>query len=403
MHSICVDKQIPRVLLTKAIVPLWPGFVWTPFSAARQVEFPASPLPGPRWLGVRNQACGICASDLSLLFVRADPSIAPAALPGLSRFWLGHETASIVAEAGPEARRFRPGDRVLMDTHFAGANCETLEIQPNCRYCDRGEYHFCINKSQPGARGVGGGFGDGFITHETAVYPAPKELDTTQVVMTEPLSVAVHGVLRAPPKAGERVLVVGAGIIGLLVVMVIRSLQPDAQITALARYPHQQRMAERLGAQNVLSTPSYPQVAKLTGGRFFSAPLNKGVVIGGFDIIYDCVANSQTTNDSLRWARAGGTVVMIGAHMAPMPKVDLTLVWFHQVNLLGAYGHGMDQWNNLRKHTYEWVFDFYRTGAFAAVGDLVTHRFPMRDYKEAIRVAMSKQKEKAIKVILESE
>ncbi|MEW6403499.1 MAG: alcohol dehydrogenase, partial [Chloroflexota bacterium] len=85
MHAIYVDKHISRVLLTKAITPFWPGFVWTPLSSARVRELPDPPLPGPRWLRVKNLQCGICTSDLSLLFVHADPSAAPAALPGLSR------------------------------------------------------------------------------------------------------------------------------------------------------------------------------------------------------------------------------------------------------------------------------------------------------------------------------
>ncbi|HEX8993125.1 MAG TPA: alcohol dehydrogenase catalytic domain-containing protein, partial [Anaerolineales bacterium] len=336
MHAIWVDKLIPRVLLTKAISPHWPGFVWTPLSAAHAGELPDPPLPGPRWLRVKNEACGICASDLSLLFVHADPSVAPAALPGLSRFYLGHETASVVTEVGAGVTRFQMGDRVIMDTHFAGANCDTLEIEPKCRYCASGEYQFCINKSAPGPRGIGGGFGDGFVTHESAVYPAPKELSITQAAMTEPLSIAVHAVMRCPPKAEDRVLVIGAGAIGLFLVMAIRAIQPEAQVTVIARYPHQQVMAERLGAKNILSSPAYPDIAKLTGGRYFSSPLNRGIVVGGFDVIYDCVGDPHTINDALRWARAGGTVVMVGSHLAPMPRIDLTLVWYHQINLIGT-------------------------------------------------------------------
>ncbi len=402
MRAIWVDKHIPRVLLTKAISPLWPDFVWTPLSAATAGQLPDAPLPGPRWLRVRNEACGICASDLSLLFVHADPSVAPAALPGLSRFYLGHETSSVVTEVGAGVTRFRVGDRVSMDTYFAGANCATLEIEPKCRYCAKGEYQFCINKSAPGPRGIGGGYGDGFITHESAVYAVPQELSTTQAAMTEPLSVAVHAVSRFPPKAGDRVLVIGAGAIGLFMLMAIRAMQPDAEITVIARYPHQQEMAKRLGARNVLKNPAYSDIARLSGGRYFSAPLNKGIVVGGFDVIYDCVGNSQTTNDALRWTRAGGAVVLVGVHMAPMPKIDLTPVWYHQVNLIGTYAHGMDELNGQRKHTFEWIYDFYRRGAFADVKNLVTHRFPIADYRAAIRVATQKGKESAIKVMLEN-
>ena len=402
MRAIYTDKNTPRVLLTKALAPLWPDFVWTPLSAARAAELPDPPLPGPRWLRLRNQACGICATDLSLLFVKADPSVAPAALPGLSRFWLGHEAVSVVSEVGPGVTRFRVGDRVVMDTHFAGANCQTLEIEPKCRYCAQGQSHFCLNKSEPGPRGGGGGFGDSYVAHETAVYPVPAGLSRDRSALVEPTSVAMHAVMRHPPAAGDKVLVIGAGAIGLLTVMALRALAPEAEVSVLARHPHQQQMAEKLGVRHILASASYAGVARLTGGKYFSAPLNKGVVIGGFDLIYDCVADARTTNDALRWVRAGGTVVMVGSHMAPMPKVDLTPVWYHQVQLTGTYGHGMDEWGGVRKHTYEHVLDGYRDGRLAPEG-LITHRFPFRDFKEAIRVASSKGREKAIKVMFEEE
>lgn len=403
MKAIYADKRIPNMLLTKAIAPLWPGFVWTPLSASHAAVFPDPPLPGPHWLRVRNEQCGICSTDLSLLFLDVDPSVAPAALPGVSRFWLGHEVVSIVTEVGPGVNHFRIGDRVIMDTHFYGANCYILGIDPPCSYCADGQPLFCLNKSEPGQVGIGGGFGDSYVAHETAVYPVPDSLNDDQAMMVEPTSIAVHGVLRCPPKPGDKVLVIGAGIIALLFVTVLRALCPEAEITVLARYPHQQEMAERLGAAHILHNgANYQEMARITGGQFFSAPLNKGIVTGGFDIVYDCVGTSATTTDAFRWTRANGTIVMVGIHMAPMQKVDLSLLWYHQVNLIGTYVHSMDSWNDQRKHTYEWVMDLFAKNKLP-VENLITHRFPYSDYKAAIRVATSKGKEKAIKVILERE
>ena len=143
MRAIYVDKDIPRVLLTKAITPLWKDFVWTPLSAARAGSLDDVRLPGPRWMRVKNLACGICASDLSLLFVKANPSVAPAALPGLQRFYLGHEAVSVVTEVGPAVTRFHVGDRVIMENHFYGANCLNLELEQPCEMCAQGEVNFC--------------------------------------------------------------------------------------------------------------------------------------------------------------------------------------------------------------------------------------------------------------------
>jgi threonine dehydrogenase-like Zn-dependent dehydrogenase len=401
MRAIYLDKNIPRALLTKAVSPWWPGFVWTPFSAVHAVTLPEPPLPGPRWVRLRNERCGICASDLSLLYVHAHPAISPAALPGNKRIFLGHETLSTVEEVGQEVTRFKPGDRAIMDTHFAGANCATLQIDPPCRYCAEGEFHYCINQSLPGPRGVGGGFGDQYVTHEMAVYPCPPDLSPDQAALTEPLSVGVHTVLSFPPQPGEHVLVIGAGAIALLLLAAIHALYPECEVSVIARYPHQAQLAERLGARHIMNHSDYRQVAGLTGARFFSAPLNRGAVVGGFDVVYDCVADARTTNDALRWARSGGTVVMVGSHLSPMPRVDLTPIWYDHIRLVGTYSHGMDERDGVRKHTYEWVYGMFRGGSLETDA-LITHRFPFSDYREAIRVASHKGQERAVKVMMQT-
>ncbi len=401
MRAIYVDKHIPRILLTKAVTPLWPDFVWTPLSSARVTDLPDGPLPGPDWVRVENQSCGICASDLSLLFVRADPSVAPSALPGLSRFWLGHEVVSTVTEAGPAVTRFAPGDRVIMDSYHYGAHCLSLGIQPICRYCAEGNRRFCINRSTAGPHGWGGGFGDGYVAHESDLYPCPPDLTSDQALFVEPLGIVVQAVLRRPPEGGEKILVYGAGIIGLLTTMVVKAIAPEAEITVVARYPHQAELAEKLGASHILrGRDGYAEAARITGGKYFTAPLNKGIVLDGFDAVYDCVGDEASLTDSLRWTRAGGTVVIVGLHMAPMKNIDLSLVWYSHVNLIGSFMHGHSEWHGQRKHDYERVIEFFRQGKFDIAG-LITHRFPRKDYKEAIRVASNKGREKAIKVVFD--
>jgi threonine dehydrogenase-like Zn-dependent dehydrogenase len=403
MQSIIVERHLPRLFLTKALSPLWPDFIWTPLSASGVRVVDDLPLPGPRWIRVRNLACGICATDLSLLYVDADLGIAPAALPASRRFSLGHESVGVVVEVGSGVTHVKVGERVIMDAHFLGGDCRTLEIDPPCRMCAEQEYHFCLNRSHHEWHGFGGGFGDTYLTHELAVYPCPPELSRDQAVLVEPLSVGVHGVLRFPPDPGDKVLVLGMGAIGLMILIALKAVCPECEITALARYPFQAEMAERMGAQHILSGDrnAYQTVAQLTGGTFFSAPLNKGLVTGGFDVIYDCVGTKRTINDSLRWTRAGGTVVLIGAHLAPMANVDLSPVWYHQVNLVGSVSHGFDEFDGKKKHSYGWVYDFFLQGCLETDG-LITHRFPLSDYKSAIRVASEpKGKTKAIKVLFE--
>jgi threonine dehydrogenase-like Zn-dependent dehydrogenase len=402
MHSIYVDKHIPRVLLTKALTPIWKDFVWTPLSSAKAGTLDDMPLPSPNWIRVKNLVCGICATDLSLLYMTANPSVAPAALPGVQRFHLGHEAVGEVTEIGSEVKRFNIGDRVIMDKHFYGANCLNLELENLCEMCAQGEYNFCLNKSDYPYRGAGGGFGDEYVTHESGVHLCPSGLTLDQAVLVEPLGIGTHAVLRHLPKPGTKVLILGAGMIGLAVLLAVRAAQPDCEATIISRYDFQSHMAERLGAKHILhESDGYKGIAKASGGKFFSAPLNKGIVVGGFDMIYDCVGDSKTLNDCLRWVKANGKVVMVGAHMHPMTKVDMVNIWYHQIELVGVVAHSHEHHHGEDRHTYDWVFEFVKQGKYQTDG-LITHRFGYKDYKTAIRLTNEhKGKSKAIKVILQ--
>jgi L-iditol 2-dehydrogenase len=403
MRSIYVEKNIPRILLTKSIAPLWHDFVWTPLSAAGAATFDDVPLPGPRWVRVQNLACGICATDLSLLYLKLNLSVVPAALPGVSRFDLGHESVGLVTEVGSGVTRFRVGDRVIMENHFYGANCLNLELAEPCEKCQAGETNLCFNKSDSKYLGAGGGWGDSYVAHESGIFLCPQELTLDQAVLVEPLGISTHAVLRHTPKTGSKVLIIGMGFIGLGVLMAVKAIHPECEVTVLSRYDFQSQMSEKLGAKNILTEKDgYQGIAKASGGKFYSAPLNKGAIVGGFDIVYDCIGNANTTNDALRWVKAGGKVVMIGALASPMKEVDLVTLWYSQLEFVGIIAHGHENYNKQEKHTYDWVFEFIKQGLYQTDG-LITHRFPYQDYKQAIALANgSKGKPKAIKVIMQA-
>src|SRR4030067_61247 len=190
MRAIFVDAQIPRLRAVKALVPILPGIIWSPISSARVADLPEPPLPGPRWLRVRNRQCGICGTDLSLLFVKGSPGIAPAALPANSRLFLGHE-------------------------------------------------------------GVGGGWSQGYTAHETEIYTVPDDLNDDQALFIEPMAIALHAVLRRRPRSSEHVLVIGAGAIGLLTAQAVKAVEPGCHGTILTRYSHPREVARSLGMGRV--------------------------------------------------------------------------------------------------------------------------------------------------------
>ncbi|MBN1581789.1 MAG: zinc-binding dehydrogenase, partial [Anaerolineae bacterium] len=85
-----------------------------------------------------------------------------------------------------------------------------------------------------------------------------------------------------------------------------RALSPECHITAMARYPQQVEMARKLGADEVVTGEDpYEATARITGGKLYTGMFNARMVLGGFDVVYDCVGSEKTVQDSLRWARAG--------------------------------------------------------------------------------------------------
>jgi L-iditol 2-dehydrogenase len=398
MRTIYFEKNIPKVLLCMALRPIWPNVVYSPLSPTRMVDVPDTALPGPRWVRVRNHLCGICASDLHLLFVETDPHVAPAALPGIERRYLGHELLGEVTEVGPEVSALHVGDRVILDAE--APTCLTLEAAPPCRHCAEGNTYLCENMSLGGGpHAFGGGWGDALMAHESALYQVPDGLDDETAALVEPLSVGVRAALRKLPGSGEKALVVGCGTIGLATIEALRALSPGCQVTAMARYPQQVEMARKLGVQElIMGDDPYTATAHITTGKLYTGALRNRMILGGFDVVYDCVGSQRTVQDSLRWARAGGTVILAGVSLKRM-HIDLTPVWYQEVNLIGLYAHGMEDRNGVKQATYDLTTDLLLQGKLTAQG-FVTHRFPLDQWRAAVRTATDKHSG-AIKVMLD--
>jgi threonine dehydrogenase-like Zn-dependent dehydrogenase len=235
------------------------------------------------------------------------------------------------------------------------------------------------------------------VAHEAALYRVPDDLTDDQALLIEPAAIAVRAVLKRPPQPGETVLVIGCGTIGLLTVAMARAVAPGARIYALARYDFQADEALRLGADEVLrERKAYQHVARVTGARLYKGFLGNQMLLGGFDLIFDCVGSAQTISDGLRWCRAGGTLVLVGVALHRL-KVDLTPAWYQEIQLLGTVYHGADEWEGERLSDFDIAVRLMRAGKLLAEG-LITHRFALSDYREGIKAASDKRHSGAIKV-----
>ncbi|MGC9334433.1 MAG: zinc-dependent alcohol dehydrogenase [Anaerolineae bacterium] len=392
-----LDVSAAKVLPTRLMGRVWHGAYFAATSPLKLIELPEPPLPAPDWVRVRNRLCGICGSDLHQLFVDASLDVAPVALPSHQRTYLGHEMVGDVIEAGEAVEGFALGDRVVR--WGRAEDCLARGYEKLCAACDRGHRVLCQRASDPQEHTpVGGGFGDTFITPAASLVPVLDGLSDEQAIFTEPAAVAIHAAGRVPVAPGDQVLVLGCGTIGFLLIQVLRILAPACEIAAVAQFPWQAEMARGFGADHTFlaSDDGFSEVARLTGARLYEGRLGNRMLLGGFDRVFDVVGTSGTLNQAQRWARAGGTVVLVGVSLHRL-HVDLTPVWYQEVDLLGAIGHALTSWQGERVSDFELAMRWMQAGSLR-VHDLLTHRFPLEEYRRAFQVATDKAGSRSIKV-----
>jgi len=237
------------------------------------------------------------------------------------------------------------------------------------------------------------------VAHKSQLMRVAKDMPDEDAIFLEPTACAVRAVLKRTPRDRDRVLVVGAGAIGLNLIQVIRAVSPGAEVHALCRHPHQEEAARKMGAAEVLREKDiYRSVARITGGKHLSAPLGNQMILGGFDIVFDSVGSDRSLTGALRWTRSGGAVVLVGVNFAPR-RLDYSPVWFQEVDLVGINSHGTERFRGKEMTTFEAAHTLYREGKLQ-YGGLLTHTFPLAEYRKAVETFFSKASARAIKVAL---
>jgi L-iditol 2-dehydrogenase len=367
----------------------------------------------PRQVLIRPIIAGICTSDIHQIDVDLSYSASILARKD-NPFPLGHEVVGIVEDIGSEVKGLKIGDRV---THSPVASCEAYGFE-YCESCRNREPETCQAiagigdgtqlEERYGGRFNFGGFGSGafseqFVTYEDQLRVVPDELPNDIAVLAEPLAVAIHAVKRKQPTDNDTVLVIGAGIIGLMVIKAIRGLGSKCRLVVLARYPFQADIAKRLGADVTISESNsdalYQKVADLTSGHLVKPALGKRVLYGGAgpDIIFDTVATDSTLDDALHLVKNNGAIVIVGMGFKVTKKTDWALGMYKEVDILASMMHGIEEDQGRSIDTFDLALDLLKKDISSFEG-LVTHRYDITDYKTAFSVASNKGKNQAVKV-----
>jgi 2-desacetyl-2-hydroxyethyl bacteriochlorophyllide A dehydrogenase len=400
MWTSTLDLNLRRILLTRLLGQFWSGAYFSSFAPLRVQQLPRQPLAASNWVRVRNRLAGICGSDLQLVRANGDLRVALATLPQYKSFYPGHEVVGEVLEIGDEVQHLQVGDRVVLQY---GPNCMASGLQNLCRSCSEGCYNLCENTSLPAPTQIGGGWSEEMLIPEQQLFRVPTALSDEQAVLLEPCAVAVHAVLRHLPLPGERVLIIGAGTIGLLTLQVLRALAPQSEISVLARHPFQVEQATRMGAAHII----YPQDSYVGIQRVTHAQIHRGIpgnqtLVGGYDAIFDTVGKRQTLHHALRWSQTRATIVLIGMDLHLM-HIDLTPIWHQELNLLGTRSHDLENWplGTQEQHSsFEVALELIEQG-YLHPEFLITHHYALNNYQNAITTASTKAQSRAIKVVFD--
>ncbi len=401
MKALLLNLDPLRFVALHALRPLSNKFCYRgPFSTVKLAAIPEPALPSPEWVKIKIKLCGVCGSDINLMFMKDSPSAMPfTSFPCVP----GHEFCGRVVEVGADVKNVKKGDLV---TAVPALNCETRGIKPVCRSCAAGTTANCENFAEgsfaPGmfigiCKDINGGFAEYVVVHQSNVYVVPAAVSPEAATMTEPLAVGLQAVLDNKPADTDRVLVIGGGVIGAMVVKSVRALDIACDITVVEPSNFAADYVKKSGANRTIKGGIIEAAVEIAGGRAYKPVLGERVVMSGFDKVYDTVGNARTLNLALRVTATNGALSVIG--IGKEVKLDLTTLWLKLQTIKGCYGYRYNEIAGTRKHTFAMALDLIASKK-VQVEDMLTHKFPLEKYREMIEVNLQKETNRAMKTVV---
>ncbi len=402
MKALQFRVSIPRFIALTTLGAANKKFYFnSPFSSIKLVDVPEPKLPSPEWVKIKTTLCGFCGSDLNLIFLKDSPTATPFTSYPCT---LGHELCGEIVEVGNNVKDIQPRDRVTVAPHLG---CATRNISPECKVCAMGRpgncEHFAEGSLSPGmfigiCSNIGGGFAPFLVAHRSQIFKLPKTVSSESGALIEPLAVAIQAVLDNKPENNDKILIVGGGVIGSLIVRAIRAFDIACNITVIEPSPFAASLAKESGADHLISDKDViAQASKLSGATSYKPLMGKNILMGGFTKIFDTVGHSATLNASMRMLATCGTLSIVG--IGDNIKLDPTPLWLKLQTIKGVFAYGYNMFEGKRQHAFEIAINLVDKGKIT-IDDMLTHKFSIEKYKEMIDVNLHKGKYKAIKTAI---
>lgn len=311
---------------------------------------------------IQVKAAGICGSEVHAFHGKHPFRIPPVVS--------GHEFAGVVVETGKAVTKYKPGDRVTAEPQYGCGKCKA---------CLSGRYNICGAKEVLGAGEWSGSFGEFVVVPEKTVVPLGEELSFEQGALIEPLAVGMHAVRQHQVGLEDTVLIIGAGTIGLGVLLCAKACNPKCVITADVSDYNLQK-AKEIGSDYAINSQKEnleERVREITGGN-------------GADVTFLAFGNAAVAETAARCTKRGGVI----SEIAVMPNgVGAPYGWIQnkEITLAGS--------NMYVYEDFETVVDAIRRRLISTEG-FVTQRYPIEEIDKAMEMA-DKRPEPVIKVMLE--
>ena len=384
MKALQFDVSTLKFIAAGMLKPIFGNtlFLKGPLKTVQLVDIPEPVLPTDEWVKIQTIYCGFCGSDLNLMLLHDSPTASPfTSFPCI----IGHEIVGKIIDIGGRVSGFEPGDHITVNP-FLG--CVTRGIKPECPSCAAGRPANCENFAKGGLppgmfiginSGINGGFAPYMVAHQSQLYKIPDGLSLESAAMTEPVAIALQTVFDNMPASGDKVLIIGGGVIGNLIIQSIRTLVPNCRISLIEPSPFAAELGKKMGAGEIIAWKEVFRLSeKITVATSYKPVLGDDILMGGFNRIYDTVGNSSTLNKSLRLLAALGALSVVG--IGKEVKLDLTPLWLKLQTVKGVYGYGMASHEGRRRHVFDIALEFLLAGRID-VETLVTHKFQLEDYR----------------------
>ncbi|NLJ24541.1 MAG: zinc-dependent alcohol dehydrogenase family protein [Firmicutes bacterium] len=297
------------------------------------------PEPGPGEVLIKVKAAGICGTDAHI--IKGESASTPPVI-------IGHEYAGEVVELGEKVTTLSLGDRISVDPNIF---CQT------CYYCHTGKEHLCLHLTALGVD-LDGGFAEYALVPEVQAHLLPPNMDFTAGAFIEPVACCIRGLEQANIRPGDEVAILGGGPIGLILLQL--AVAAGGRVTLSEPVQQKWALAKELGALRTV--------------------LPEEIQLDAFDVVIEAAGVRATVEQSIKVARRGASIVWFGVSPQGLQAaIEPHEVFRKELRISGSF---------INPHTHARAVKLVGTGV-VRVEPLISHRFPLKDIEEALKVHAS--------------